>query len=48
MAKQIKYSEPAGYFPKELRDKILAAGKAAKAKNETATDKKATSTKKKK
>lgn len=26
--KKIKYSEPAGYFPKELRDKILAAGKA--------------------
>lgn len=32
MAKQIKYSEPAGYFPKELRDRIIAAGKAEKAK----------------
>lgn len=27
MAKQIKYTEPEGYFPKELRDKILAASK---------------------
>lgn len=27
MAKQIKYTEPEGYFPKELRDRILAAGK---------------------
>ena len=36
MAKQIKYTEPEGYFPKELRDKILAAGKAAKAGKGTA------------
>lgn len=27
MAKQIKYSEPVGYFPKEIRDKIIKAGK---------------------
>ncbi len=28
--RKIKYSEPAGYFPKELRDKIVKAGKAEK------------------
>ena len=28
--RKIKYSEPAGYFPKELRDKIVKAGKADK------------------
>lgn len=29
-SRKIKYSEPAGYFPKELRDKIVKAGKADK------------------
>ena len=41
MAKQIKYSEPEGYFPKELRDRILAAGKAEKAKKAATPAKKA-------
>lgn len=43
--KKIKYSEPAGYFPKELRDKILAAGKT---KGETPAPKPESAKKKKK
>ena len=30
MAKQIRYSEPEGYFPKAIRDKIAADNKAKK------------------
>lgn len=34
MARQIKYSEPADYFPKEIRDKFT--GKKSTAKKATA------------
>lgn len=27
MAKQIKYTEPTGYFPKEIREKYFGKGK---------------------
>ena len=32
MAKQIKYSEPTGYFPKEILDKFNKTAKASKKK----------------
>lgn len=38
--KTIKYSEPEGYFPKEIRDKIVKAAKEAKKSNGTKAKKK--------
>lgn len=40
MAKQIKYSEPAEYFPKEIRDKFKKAEKENKNNSKPTTKKK--------
>lgn len=40
MAKQIKYSEPVGYFPKAIRDKLLKDAKKASKPEKKATPKK--------
>ena len=39
MARQIKYVEPVGYFPKEIREKVFKAQKAEKTEKKTTTKK---------